>query len=150
MLENFINLFFRFQVPTFIDKVYFFFIWLFIWTAYFLIINIIIKPENHFKFLSKKHSNDIRNRVVSITHGLFSFFMTTYHLIRHNPQYNEQITDFQHFLIIMSVAYFSYDLIACMFYNLTDVGLYVHHLLVASGYFMDEFYGFGGTETLSN
>lgn len=123
--------------------------WLCIWTGYFLIVNTTVKPEKHWT-LSNKHADDIRNRVVSITHGLFSFIVTTYHIIKHSPQYNEPITDFQHFLIIMSMAYFTYDLIACIYYHLTDSGLYIHHFLVIFGYLMDEVYGYGGTETLSN
>ena len=149
MFQELIKLFFNLEFPDFLHKIYFFIFWFILWFGYFLIVNT-FKPEKIWKKLSKKGSDDIKNRVVSITHGLFSFCATAYHIFKHNPQYNEPISNFQHFLIIVSVAYFSYDLIVCICYDLTDFGLYIHHILVIFGYFMDEYYGYGGTETLSN
>lgn len=144
-----VNLFSDFHFETNYEKIFFFFIMLIIWTTYFLIVNVSVKPEKIWLNLSKKHADDIRNRVVSITHGLFTFLVTTYHIFQHKPQYNEPITQFQHFLILMSASYFTYNLIACIYYHLTDAALYIHHLLVILGYFMDEYSGYGGTETLS-
>jgi hypothetical protein len=148
MFDNFLNLFYVYEFPTVLDKIYFFFVWLLIWTSYFLLVNNSIQPEKSRKVL-KKQADDIRNRMISITHGLFSFLMTGYHIIKHCPQYNEPITNFQHILILISVAYFTYDMIACTYYGLTDFGLYFHHCLVIFGYATDEYYGYGGTETLS-
>lgn len=150
MLENFSNLFYVHEFPTLMDKIYFCLVWFLIWGSYFLLVNASVRPEKvSHKHLSKKHADDIRNRVVSITHGLFSFLMTGYHIVKHDPQYNEPITDFQHLLILISLAYFTYDLLACMYYGLDDFALYLHHGLVIFGYATDEYFGFGGTETLS-
>lgn len=149
MINKILNLFFVSHPKSLEELIFGFLKWLCIWTVYFLIVNTTVKPEKSWT-LSKKHADDIRNRVVSITHGLFSFVVTTYHIFKHSPMYNEPISDFQHFLIIMSSAYFTYDLIACIYYHLTDSGLYIHHFLVIFGYLMDEVYGYGGTETLSD
>lgn len=131
------------------EKIYVCFFSMIIWTVFLFLINNTVKPERLYRNLTKKSSDDIRNRLISISHGLFSFFMTSYHMYKHSPQYNEPISNFQHFLILVSMSYFTYDLLACMYYDLTDAGLYIHHLLVIFGYVMDELYGYGGTETLS-
>lgn len=149
MLENFAKLFTVQELHTVFDKAYFYMVWLLIWTSYFLLVNTGFRPENRRKQLSKKMADDIRNRLVSITHGLFSFAMTAYHIIAHSPQYNQPLTNFQSLLIMISMSYFTYDLLACMFYGLTDFGLYLHHGLVIFGYAVDEYMGYGGTETLS-
>ena len=137
-----------FDFSTNLAKLKLFFIFSFLWTLLFLIINYTVYPERKYKNLSKKSADDIRNRIISIIHGLTSFILTLYHLIAERPEYGMNISDTQHFIIIFSSSYFFYDSLACGYYGLVDFALVLHHGLVIFGYFCDEFYGLGGTETL--
>lgn len=53
-------------------------------------------------------------------------------------------TQLQHFIIILSMSYVIYDLIACYWYNLFGMGLFVHHSTCIVGYLSALISGHGG------
>jgi len=83
--------------------------------------------------LGSRRINDLKNRVVSIVHGLFALVVSGYHIYRDNPQYAEPATKIQHIILLTSGAYFLYDFFACIFFGLTDMGIMLHHGLCLVG-----------------
>jgi len=83
--------------------------------------------------MSKKKADDMKNRIISIFHGLFAFFVSGYHIYRDNPQYDQQATPIQHMILLTSAAYFTYDFAACVYYGLSDMALVLHHTLCIMG-----------------
>jgi len=86
------------------------------------------------KSLEKKKGDDVKNRIISILHGLMVLVLSLIHIKNDDPQFGSKNTNFQHFIIISSVAYFIYDMLACMYYGLVDFGLVLHHGMVMIGY----------------
>jgi len=100
------------------------------WTVLFLFVNFNLDLDSK---LGKRKINDIKNRAVSIVHGLFALFVTGYHLYRDNPQYAEPATNIQQVIMLTSCAYFLYDFFACAYYGLIDTGLVFHHAMCLLG-----------------
>lgn len=117
-------------METFGDKLNFFLGAVVAWGVFFLFVNYNVELPAK---LGKKKIDDVKNRIVSIAHGLFAFFVTGYHIYRDNPQYAEPATPIQHIIMLTSCAYFTYDFIACAFYGLADMGLVLHHGMVLIG-----------------
>lgn len=111
-------------MESFGDKLNFFLGAVVAWGVFFLFVNYNVELPAK---LGKKKIDDVKNRIVSIAHGLFAFFVTGYHIYRDNPQYAEPATPIQHIIMLTSCAYFTYDFIACAFYGLADMGLVLHH-----------------------
>ena len=59
------------------DQIKFFISTLIVWTGIFLF----VEKKFHFKSLTKKVSDDTKNRIVSIVHGVFTFWMATYIIV---------------------------------------------------------------------
>lgn len=114
------------------------------WTAIFLVVNSSISAKN----LKKRDLDDIKNRVISILHGLFSLISTALHIYYDDPQYGTINTAHQEILIIISCGYFFYDMIACAYYKLTDAALIIHHSMTIMGYVSCFVYGYGATEAI--
>jgi len=102
---------------------------------------LLIETTISFKFLSKKKAHDLKNRIVSIIHGLYCLILTGYHLFYDQPSYTQQSSDMQHFIVLTSMGYFVYDFIACEFLGISDIGVVVHHSLAIAGYASCEYYG---------
>jgi len=119
------------------EKLAYFFGALAAWSGIFFIVNtkVILSSK-----ISKREADDLRNRVVSIIHGLFAFFVSGYHIYRDNPQYADQSTPIQHFILLTSGAYFLYDYIACKYYGLSDTSLLIHHGMCTGGIIVCEMY----------
>lgn len=100
------------------------------WTGSFLLVNKYVKLPS---FVSKHNTNDLKNRIISIMHGLTILFMTGYHIYRDNPTLIQPSTEIQHLAILTSCAYFLYDTVACHIYGLTDFSLYFHHAMCVIG-----------------
>lgn len=83
--------------------------------------------------LGKRKIDDLKNRVVSVVHGLFALCVSGYHLYRDNPSYAQQATTIQHIILLTSCAYFFYDFLACVYYGLADMGLVIHHATTLLG-----------------
>ena len=101
---------------------------------------ILVESLFTFKTLSKKKAHDLKNRIVSIIHGLYSLSLSAYHLYHDQPSYIQKSTELQHFIVLTSIGYFVYDFIACQYYNISDLGLVVHHSLAIGGYVACEYY----------
>jgi hypothetical protein len=112
------------KIETFQEKVQFFCIAILAWAVLFLFVHYNIELPAK---MGKKKANDLKNRVVSIIHGLFALAVSGYHLYRDNPQYAAQATQIQHIIMLTSCAYFTYDFFACVFYGLADMSLVIHH-----------------------
>jgi hypothetical protein len=112
------------RLETFNDKLTFFAGAFAAWTILFLFVNFNLELPSK---LGKRKINDIKNRTVSIVHGLFALFVSGYHIYRDNPQYAEPASNIQHIIMLTSCAYFMYDFIACAYYGLIDTGLILHH-----------------------
>jgi hypothetical protein len=55
-------------------------------------------------------------------------------------------TNIQVFFVTVSMAYFIYDLIACVIFRLVDFGLVLHHSMCMIGFFSGVYYGYGALE----
>lgn len=73
--------------------------------------------------------------------------MSAYCIFTENPDYGETSTKLQHKLLIISGAYFLYDLIACLYYGLADLSLIFHHGLCIAGILVCEATNDGTTST---
>ncbi len=51
--------------------------------------------------------------------------------------------------MIVSASYFTYDFLACLYYNLADGGLVAHHSLAICGYGVAVLAKYGGTSSIS-
>jgi len=112
------------------DQLLLFFSSLIFWSTFYWLIN----TSCTFKSLKKKESDDVKNRIVSIAHGMFTFLATLYHLKYQDPQFGSPNTSFQLFILISSLSYFFYDTVACVYYGIYDLGLVLHHSMVLLGY----------------
>jgi len=118
------------RLETFNDKLTFFGGAFAAWTVLFLFVNFNLDLDPK---LGKRKINDIKNRAVSIVHGLFALIVSGYHIFRDNPQYAEPASNIQHIIMLTSCAYFLYDFFACAYYGLLDTGLVLHHVMCLLG-----------------
>jgi hypothetical protein len=93
-----------------------------------------------FKSLVPKMDHDVKNRFVSIMHGLLTLFLSGYSIFVDRSAYTDKNSDVQHFALLVSMGYFVYDFIACNYYDISDRSLVIHHSLAIFGYFMSEYY----------
>jgi len=114
------------------------------WTALFMIVNYTVTAKN----LKKKDLDDIKNRIVSILHGSFSFTTAVLHMYFDWPPYGSENTIHQEILILISCGYFFYDMIACAYYGLTDAGLIIHHSMTIIGEIACFVFNYGATEAI--
>jgi len=107
------------------------------WSAIFFIVNnkVILSSK-----ISKREADDLRNRIISIIHGLFAFFVSGYHIYKDSPQLDQQSTPIQHLILLTSGAYFLYDYVACRYYGLADKNLLIHHGMCVGGIIVCEMY----------
>lgn len=100
------------------------------WTVLFLFVHFNLELPSK---IGKRKIDDVKNRVISIVHGLFALFVSGYHIYRDNPQYAEPATNLQHIILLTSCAYFIYDFFACIVFGLADMGVILHHGLCLVG-----------------
>jgi len=119
-----------FALDTVSEKLTYYFGAFIVWSGLFIIVNnkVILSSK-----ISKREADDLRNRIISIFHGLFAFFVSGYHIYNDNPQYADKATPIQHLILLTSGAYFLYDTIACHYYGLSDLSLFIHHGMCTVG-----------------
>jgi len=100
------------------------------WTVLYIFVHYNLELPSK---LGNRKINDVKNRVVSIVHGLFALVVSGYHLYRDNPQYAEPATNIQHIILLTSGAYFTYDFFACIYFGLADMGVVLHHVMCLVG-----------------
>jgi len=118
------------RLETFEDKFIFFCGATLAWSVLYIFVNYNLDLPAK---LGNKKINDVKNRVVSIVHGLFALCVSGYHIYRDNPEYAEPASKLQHIIILTSAAYFFYDFLACAYYGLADMGLIIHHVMCLIG-----------------
>ena len=99
-----------------------------LWSAaYFLV---------HFGFstsLKKEAELDLKNRLVSIIHGIACFLLSSYFIFFTGSGFESLTTYLSSGIICLSFGYFMYDLVACLCFGLYDSKLIIHHGLCLSG-----------------
>lgn len=108
-----------------------------VWTTICTLLESTIK----FKTLTKKADHDVKNRFVSIIHGLVVMALAGYSLFHDQPSYTAKNSDVQIFVLLISMGYFIYDLLACIYYKICDRALVIHHSLAVFGYFISVYFG---------
>mmetsp|Transcript_9079 Transcript_9079/g.7998 ORF Transcript_9079/g.7998 Transcript_9079/m.7998 type:complete len:264 (+) Transcript_9079:64-855(+) len=133
-----------FTFETFEDKFTLAGLALVAWTLLWVIIrNFFITTKK----ITEKERMDLQNRIVSMTHGLIILSMSAYIVFVENPEYEDVSTKTQHYMLIISGAYFLYDLLACIYYGLADLSLVLHHGLCILGIIVCEATDNGTTST---
>jgi hypothetical protein len=84
---------------------------------------------------TRKIDLDIKNRIVSIMHGTLSFLFSTIFIYHFGINFDLPIDILSTKLVSLSLGYFLYDLIACLWLGLWDSKLIIHHILAISGFF---------------
>jgi len=120
----------KMRLETFEDKLIFFGGATVAWFVLYTFVNYQLELPAK---IGKKKIDDVKNRVVSIVHGLFALFVSGYHIYRDNPEYAEPASKIQHIILLTSGSYFFYDFLACVYYGLADTGLVVHHVFTLIG-----------------
>jgi hypothetical protein len=92
---------------------------------------LILKPT-HIK-LEKIDELDVRNRMVSIVHGLGIMFFSGYHFYKMPGQCGDPNTLFEKRLAYCSIGYFFYDFAALGYYGLVDQAMTIHHMICIIG-----------------
>ena len=70
---------------------------------------------------------------MSTVHGLLATLLCGYHTYFIHHSCGQKNTTLEEITIIMSVGYFSYDLIAMTYYKLLDGSMLLHHLMCIFG-----------------
>ena len=83
---------------------------------------------------NRKLELDNKNRIISICHGALSFFFATYFICLYGIDFDFQIDLFSTKIVCLSLGYFLYDLIACLWFGLWDGKLVLHHILAITGF----------------
>ena len=81
-----------------------------------------------------KEDHDIKNRVVSIIHGLITFTLASQYMISSSEGFCGKNNDRERSIIRVSVSYFIYDFIACLYYGIYDQNLIIHHTSAITGF----------------
>ena len=108
------------------------------WTLMYVIIHLTLRTK-----LPLSQELDMKNRLISIVHGLASFGFCLYYLISRGFNLELPMDYFNSGIISLSFSYFLYDLIACLFYGLWDIKLIIHHMLCIVGMFALIWFGRG-------
>jgi hypothetical protein len=115
------------------------------WTALFLLVNYTVKAKG----VKKRELDDIKNRIISIHHGLFSLLASAYVTFSEWPEYGSENSINGEMLLLVSCGYFLYDSVACWYYGLVDKGLVIHHGMVLLGQLSCLYYNFGAIEGIT-
>ena len=62
--------------------------------------------------------------------------------------YSQQNTNFQTFICLFSLSYCVYDLLACIYYRLSDMSLISHHLFCILGFGFAAWCGYGAIDAI--
>lgn len=101
---------------------------------------ILVETTLSFKSLTKKKSHDVKNRILSIIHGLYCLILSGYQLVKEQSTYAQKSTELQHFIVLTSMGYFIYDFLACEYLKISSLGLVIHHSLAIGGYASCEYF----------
>lgn len=99
------------------------------WSGFYLLIHNVLKSDKNFKI-----NLDVKNRIVSICHGSLSFLFSLYFIYLNGINFEHEIDQFSVQIVALSLGYFVYDLIACLYFGLWDSKLIIHHALAMAGF----------------
>ena len=83
--------------------------------------------------MSVKDELDVKNRLVSILHGLILVFFAGYEFYFKPGSCGDDNTSFEQRLMTISVGYFIYDFLCMAYYGLLDMTMIIHHLICIVG-----------------
>lgn len=108
------------------------------WSAVFVLINTV---------LLRRRSLAFNNRVVSLLHALVALLVCPVALNWHHPLsgFGQKTTDYQRFAMNLSLGYFTYDMLCCLYISL-DVADLAHHLCTMLGLAVGVCNGVSGAE----
>jgi len=90
----------------------------------------------HGKKITAEQNIDLRNRIVSLVHGFMAFMFAAYHVTMMRTECGELNTPYQRNVMVFSMSYFTYDLIAMYLEGLLDTAMTIHHPLCVLGLFL--------------
>ncbi|OMJ66500.1 hypothetical protein SteCoe_36627 [Stentor coeruleus] len=99
----------------------------FAWSFLFILVSNLVYLN-----IPKRNLWDFRNRIVSFVHGLYCIWFSTTEIL-HGTPFGAENTEFQEFVLSISLGYFLYDTICMFVLNIYDRSIILHHTLVFSG-----------------
>ncbi|KAL3162496.1 hypothetical protein ABBQ32_010157 [Trebouxia sp. C0010 RCD-2024] len=108
------------------------------WTAVFISLNAL---------LLKQRSSSFNNRAVSLLHALVALVLCPAALNWQHPfsGYGQKTTDYQRVVMNISLGYFTYDMLCCLYIDL-DFANVAHHFCTMLGLAVGVCNGVSGTE----
>jgi hypothetical protein len=94
---------------------------------------------------ASKEDHDIKNRIVSIVHGVLAFGLSAHYILNGPEGFCSKNNDTERSIIRVSVSYFIYDFIACIYFGIYDQNLIIHHTSAITG-FLIAFYSQHGAK----
>ena len=76
---------------------------------------------------------DFRNRIVSIIHGVFILFLSTYNTFFVHSGCGERNTRFEEIIMNFTNGYFAYDFVAMAYLGILDKSMTIHHSICIGG-----------------
>lgn len=108
------------------------------WWFFYLLIHFTI----HLK-LKTQDVLDVKNRMVSMSHGLLSTFFSIYFIFYYGYDMDMVSNTLFHKITYFSLSYFIYDLLACYIFGMFELKLLIHHSLCIAGFSIILFSGKG-------
>ena len=105
-----------------------------IWSSIYLVIKLFKFHRLLIKDGTIDQIKDLENRVVSFLHGFGALLMSGYHYMVIRTNCGELNSVYQRNVMIFSVSYFTYDLLAMYFEGLLDAAMIIHHPLCIFGF----------------
>jgi hypothetical protein len=110
-----------------LKQIGFFFV---LWNIFYVVVHNMLSFSKN-----RKTELDIKNRCVSIVHGTLSFVLSTIFILHFGINFDFPNNILSMKLVSLSLGYFLYDLIACLWFGIWDSKLILHHILAISGFF---------------
>jgi len=85
------------------------------------------------KHLPREDFLDLRNRIVSVVHGIISLFLAAYNTYFLHSPCGAPNTKFEELTLTFSASYFLYDFIAMGYYGILDMSMTIHHNICIFG-----------------
>lgn len=101
-----------------------------LWNIFNIIVMNLKLNDGHLKRLDWL---DFRNRIVSITHGLFILFLSAYNTFFVHSGCGEKNTRFEAIIMNFTNGYFAYDFVAMAYLGILDKSMTIHHLICIGG-----------------
>ena len=79
--------------------------------------------------MSKSAEVDLRNRLMSFTHGFTVLLLSAYHTFFFYSECGDSTTPYEYFVLTLSCGYFMADTLVMTWYGLLDKEMLVHHVV---------------------